>query len=73
MKTFKQIWTALEKEQKDEMATVLETSVPYLSQLAHGHRAPSKHFAKAIEQEVGTSRQQLFPGLFSESANEQVA
>lgn len=72
MSTFKEIWIDLAKEQKDMMAKALETSTPYLSQLAHGHRTPSKHFAKAIGMEVGISREQLFPGLFGTIASDQV-
>ena len=64
MKTFNDIWTALNACEKDEMAELLETSQPYLSQLAHGHREPSRHFAKIMEVEIGITRAHLFPRLF---------
>lgn len=65
MKTFTSVWESMDAENKRALAESLETSVPYLSQLAHGYRSPGKHLAKAIEIEVGHRRCSLFPDAYS--------
>lgn len=40
--SFRNYWRVLSPEQKKELAIKLHTSTGYLSQVAHGHRNPSK-------------------------------
>lgn len=36
--TFKELWLELDSQAKANLAARAQTSVPYLSQVAHGHR-----------------------------------
>jgi len=56
---FKQIWKSLGKSEKSDLADSMSTSVGYLSQLANGHRQPSKWFRDALEKRIG--RTLIFP------------
>jgi transcriptional regulator with XRE-family HTH domain len=45
---FKLYWRSLSPEGKKALAERVHTSIPYLSQIAHGHRIPSKRFFELI-------------------------
>lgn len=60
MGTFKDYWTNLRKEEKEALANSMETSVNYLSQVAHGHKSPGRQFLALLELRLGRSRQELF-------------
>ncbi len=64
MNTFLEIWRGLNPVQKKDLAEDLETSVAYLSQLAHGFRNPSKHLAVSMGRIYDVDRSVLFPRLF---------
>lgn len=38
MLDFKEFWTSLKADEKRRLAESAKTTVPYLSQVAHGHR-----------------------------------
>jgi transcriptional regulator with XRE-family HTH domain len=44
--TFTDYWATLSAENKRQLANRLHTSNAYLSQLAHGHRKPSRRMAE---------------------------
>jgi transcriptional regulator with XRE-family HTH domain len=67
MGTFKRLWTNLDKDEKEQLANRMETSVNYLSQVAHGHKTPGRQFIALLEVRLGRSRQELF-GDFTEDA-----
>ena len=46
---FKEYYTTLSKREKETLADDLKTSVPYLYQLASGHRNPGRKFILNIE------------------------
>jgi hypothetical protein len=54
MEELAQTWRALPPEQKVEMARALDTSVAYLSQLAHGHRRPGKAMRRILVEYLKT-------------------
>lgn len=60
MGIFKDYWTNLRKEEKEALANSMETSVNYLSQVAHGHKKPGRQFLALLELRLGRSRQELF-------------
>lgn len=64
-KTFKNIWVSLDSEEKQSLADELETTVPYLSQLAHGHRQPGRHMGNAIGDYYSSDKEKMFPGVFA--------
>lgn len=43
-------WSGLDADGKREFASRAETIVPYLSQIAHGHKTPSAEMAKRLHQ-----------------------
>ena len=47
-----QIWQGLTPSAKQQLANQLDTSTAYLSQLAHGHRNPGKHFERSLALEL---------------------
>lgn len=51
--SFTDYWSALPATGKKELADRVFSSVAYLSQVAHGHRSPSKRFAAMVEEKVG--------------------
>lgn len=53
MDKFTAWWVASSPKQKQALADKMETSIPYLSQLAHGHRKGSRHFVRLLEIETG--------------------
>jgi DNA-binding transcriptional regulator YdaS (Cro superfamily) len=65
---FKTYWLGLSAEAKRAMALTCETSVAYLSQVAHGHRKASPGLAKTIERETGGTvvRSALRPDIYSD-------
>ena len=46
---FKEYYSSLSKNDKELLAGSLKTTVPYLSQLANGHRNPGSKFLLGIE------------------------
>lgn len=46
---FKTYYQELDGSAREKLAAAAGTSVPYLSQLAYGHRAPSRKMAEKIE------------------------
>lgn len=61
---FKTYYLSLDLSGREKLANVVNSSVPYLSQLAHGHRIASRKLASKIEQatlgEVSAA-EMLFP------------
>lgn len=57
---FKDYWQGLSKDAKNSLATRLHTSVPYMSQIAHGHRRPSKRLVELTE--IVTGEKFIFIG-----------
>lgn len=60
MGTFKRYWSNLHKDEKEQLANRMETSVNYLSQVAHGHKKPGKQFIALLEVRLGRNREELF-------------
>lgn len=56
MNTFKAYWVALSAPEKNDLANRLETSVNYLTQVAHGHRKTGKHLMRLMCFETGLSK-----------------
>lgn len=52
MENFIEIWQSLTADEKQAMAERLVTHKDYLSQIAHGHRSPGKHFKIALERDL---------------------
>jgi hypothetical protein len=48
MSEFKYFWGAMRPAEKQALADQLETSKVYMSQIAHGHRKPSKFLRQLI-------------------------
>ena len=48
MKTFNEFWTTLEPQQKQRLADRADTSMMYLSHIAHGHRQPGRAMIKKL-------------------------
>ena len=53
-----EIWRLLDADEKQAMADRLETHKDYLSQIAHGHRNPGKHFKIALLKDLEEQRRQ---------------
>ncbi|MEJ1412803.1 MAG: hypothetical protein RPU90_04390 [Candidatus Sedimenticola sp. (ex Thyasira tokunagai)] len=68
---FREIWVELKKDEKEALATAVESSVNNLSQLAHGHRRPGKRFARDLAKNIGdgATRNKLFPDAFAKPTN----
>lgn len=49
---FRQFWVSLDADGKRELTAALETNKDYLSQIAHGHRSPGKHFRRSLVTEM---------------------
>jgi transcriptional regulator with XRE-family HTH domain len=60
MGLFRNYWTKLSGREKRALAKRMETSVNYLSQVAHGHKKPGRQFLALLELRLGSSRQELF-------------
>lgn len=60
MGLFRSHWTNLSGQEKRTLAHRMETSVNYLSQVAHGHKRPGKQFMALLEFHTGSPRQELF-------------
>lgn len=58
--SFHDHWRILSPEGKQALATKLHTSQAYLSQIAHGHRRPSKRLVELAN--IVTGIQLDFPG-----------
>jgi len=61
---FKTHYLEMGQEERERLAKRIETSVPYLSQLAHGHRVASRKLAEKIEHATSgkvTASEMLFP------------
>ncbi len=52
MKKFINVWRLLDSAGKQTLADKLMTQKIYLTQIAHGHRNPGKHFKVALEREI---------------------
>lgn len=52
MDKFKTVWVGLDPNEKRELARQMETSVAYLSQIAHGHARAGKHFTRILVAEI---------------------
>ena len=46
--TFRDIWTGLTADEKRVLAKKVKTSVPYLSQIAYGHRGASRGMIRRL-------------------------
>ena len=57
MDNFVEIWRSLDADEKQAMADRLVTHKDYLSQIAHGHRSPGKHFKIALIRDLQELRQ----------------
>lgn len=53
VQSFRNHWRMLSPEGKQELAVKLQTSTAYLSQIAHGHRSPSKSLAELAKITTG--------------------
>lgn len=53
--SFTDYWSGLDAEAKRDLANRLYTSVPYLSQLAHGHRKPSRRLVDLASMATGVN------------------
>lgn len=58
--TFHDYWRILSPDGKQDLATKLHTSQAYLSQIAHGHRNPSKRLVELAN--IVTNKSLEFPG-----------
>jgi len=65
---FHAYYKSLTTEGREALAKQLDTSVAYLSQLAHKHRQPGHGMAQAIEQITGgqVSRYELRPDIYGD-------
>lgn len=52
MEKLRQLLKSLSKAEREELATEADTTVPYLFQIAGGHRSASHHLAGRIEKAV---------------------
>lgn len=61
---FKTHYLEIDMEGRERLAKRIDSSVPYLSQLAYGHRVASRKLAEKIERATGgkvTASEMLFP------------
>lgn len=64
--TFEEYYKSMNAKAKSEFARKLSTSVPYLSQIAHGYRKPGPLLAIMIVKATGNkvSKKSLRPDLW---------
>jgi len=48
MTTFLEVWRDMGPEAKKKLAIRVDSTIPYLSQLAHGHRGPSRKMLRRL-------------------------
>lgn len=61
---FKAHWESLPPSGKDALAVDTGSSIPYLSQIAHGHRKPSPKLARTLWRNTGVPLKYLRPDIW---------
>ena len=62
------MWEATKnREEKQRYADMLDSSVAHMSNIAYGHKIPSKRFAELLAFKIGdgSTKETLFPKIFS--------
>jgi len=60
MRTFTDVWISLNSKQKQRLADKVDSSKPYLSQIAHGKRTPSVDMI----QKLSAADNRIHAGMF---------